>query len=177
MCATLCATTSGPWQHKMSSTQRVSCTHFVQLRELSELHKMCATMCATCTHLHKMCATCTHFPPHIVAHIWCNSESCTKCVQLCVYNWMCATTSGPFISRLNKENLEIKQKKFRISKHHLCWRSALCNLACSKTPLVLFLVLFLEKKERKKKKTLHHTLHQSVFLGATKITQDKFGFA
>jgi len=42
-----------------------------------------------------------------------------------------ATTSSLFISRFDKENLEIKEKKLRISKK-LCWRSALCNLYCSK---------------------------------------------
>jgi hypothetical protein len=42
-----------------------------------------------------------------------------------------ATTSIPFISRWNKDNLEIRQSKLRSSKK-LCWRLALCNLGCSK---------------------------------------------
>jgi len=42
-----------------------------------------------------------------------------------------AITSGPFISRLNKEIFENKQRKLRIFKK-LCWRSALCDPVCSK---------------------------------------------
>jgi len=70
----------------------------------------------------------TPFPTSVPTSGFCflsHSNSWGKCVQ------PTATTSGLFISRLNKENFEIKQTKLQISKK-LCWCSALCNLGCSK---------------------------------------------